>query len=621
MRFLVSEKLGPHKYKTPEGYLVCVDAILGRTGTQEYRRCELFGDACDNPDEIVFVDRKAEEVFSDKTMASFENKPICIEHPNSSVNAENHNELSVGFVRDVRRGEDNGIPVMMGTLVITDKEAVEAVERGEYKELSCGYDCDITDEPSPQQRNIRGNHVAICKQGRAGIARIVDSVVDDKDSLMNDAKLSAKQRNEISSYLSSISKYTKHDPDVIDLILPLERKGYKIFRKKIKGWYKTSEGTMRKDYFFGINGYDNTFMISVYADEGDWKVNEVNAYFIDSANTLVPEEAYKLKDSTNEATFTVEYVKDNHSGAKYLDEVLSLLDRNNVNWDTADTELAIIWFESNNECEKAEKMLRSKGFNFKSRFNARGKKIIELLDSVKDNHSGAKYSEDFQAGDIAQTQDTFTDEYVEDASGYFLVYSPKNKTYAVAEQDKHGSLSWEGFAKLIGTSKDDVKVSSSMRSTPEAARNTRFSLGITGYKEISIKDFIKDALTNDTSVYTVEYVKDGIMHIVEIEAASLEDAILKAKETVIKDGYNELQQQVKQLTEKLKIKPSLGISINKKTKRVMLFAYSVKQAERWVDKLKASGYKAELHRERGNVIVANFIMPELKTDSITEDAF
>lgn len=178
MRFLVTEKLGPHKFKTPEGYLICTDAILSRTGKQEYKRCELFGNACEDPDKIVNVERTDDEVFSDKAMASFENKPICIEHPDHDVNAENHNELAVGFVRDIHKGEDNGKPVMMGTLVITDKDAVEAVESGEYKELSCGYDCDIDDNDEPCQRNIRGNHVALCKQGRAGIARIVDSVDD-----------------------------------------------------------------------------------------------------------------------------------------------------------------------------------------------------------------------------------------------------------------------------------------------------------------------------------------------------------------------------------------------------------------------------------------------------------
>lgn len=178
MRFLVAEKLGPHKFKTPEGYLICTDAILSRTGKQEYKRCELFGDSCENPDKIVNVERTDDEVFSDKAMASFENKPICVEHPDHDVNAENHNELAVGFVRDIHKGEDSGKPVMMGTLVITDKDAVEAVESGEYKELSCGYDCDIDDDDEPRQRNIRGNHVALCKQGRAGIARIVDSVND-----------------------------------------------------------------------------------------------------------------------------------------------------------------------------------------------------------------------------------------------------------------------------------------------------------------------------------------------------------------------------------------------------------------------------------------------------------
>lgn len=182
MRFLVTEKLGPHKFKTPEGYLICTDAILSRTGKQEYKRCELFGDACEDPDKIVNVERTDDEVFSDKAMASFENKAVCIEHPDHDVNAENHNELAVGFVRDIHKGEDNGKPVMMGTLVITDKDAVEAVESGEYKELSCGYDCDIDDDGEPRQRNIRGNHVALCKQGRAGIARIVDSVKTTDDN-------------------------------------------------------------------------------------------------------------------------------------------------------------------------------------------------------------------------------------------------------------------------------------------------------------------------------------------------------------------------------------------------------------------------------------------------------
>ena len=179
MKFLSSEKLSAHKYKTPEGYLICTDAILARTGKQTYRRCEVFADAADDESEIE-IDRKAEEVFAPATLASFENKPVTVEHPDENVTPDNYNNLSVGFVRDVRRGEINGQEVMLGTLVITDAQTIEEIENGEHTDLSCGYDCDIVDEANPQQRNIRGNHVALCEQGRAGIARIVDSIMDNK---------------------------------------------------------------------------------------------------------------------------------------------------------------------------------------------------------------------------------------------------------------------------------------------------------------------------------------------------------------------------------------------------------------------------------------------------------
>ena len=64
MKILVAEKLSEHRYKTPEGYLICVDSILARTGKQTYKRSEIFGD---DDERLVEVDRKAEEVFSPVT--------------------------------------------------------------------------------------------------------------------------------------------------------------------------------------------------------------------------------------------------------------------------------------------------------------------------------------------------------------------------------------------------------------------------------------------------------------------------------------------------------------------------------------------------------------------------
>lgn len=177
MKFLSSERLSEHKYKTPEGYLICTDAILARTGKQSYQRNEIFADAADD-DTIIEIDRPSEEVFAPETLASFENKPVTVEHPDENVGPDNYNNLAVGFVRDVHKGTVNGQEVMLGTLVITDAKTIEEIENGEHTDLSCGYDCDIIDEANPQQRNIRGNHVALCQQGRAGIARIVDSVKD-----------------------------------------------------------------------------------------------------------------------------------------------------------------------------------------------------------------------------------------------------------------------------------------------------------------------------------------------------------------------------------------------------------------------------------------------------------
>ena len=209
MKILVAEKLSEHRYKTPEGYLICVDSILARTGKQTYNRSEIFGDS--ENDGLIEVDRKAEEVFSPETMASFENKPICVEHPDVDVNSGNISEFAVGFVRDIHKGEYEGEPVMLGTLVITDAKTIEEIEEGKHTDLSCGYDCDIEDTENPQQRNIRGNHVALCEQGRAGIARIMDSVKDGESTYTEVTKNLEKEAKKDMSWLDTVVKEKKEE--------------------------------------------------------------------------------------------------------------------------------------------------------------------------------------------------------------------------------------------------------------------------------------------------------------------------------------------------------------------------------------------------------------------------
>lgn len=174
MKQLVVAKLSPNKMITNNGYLICTNAVLARTGKQQYLKSEIYEDADD--DEIIEVDRKPEQVFADATITSFENVPLTCEHPYENVTPENYKDYSVGYVRDVHKGKYNGQDVLLGTLVVCDPQCIQDIKNGYRTELSCGYDCDITEGDHPQQINIRGNHVALCEQGRAGIAKIVDSL-------------------------------------------------------------------------------------------------------------------------------------------------------------------------------------------------------------------------------------------------------------------------------------------------------------------------------------------------------------------------------------------------------------------------------------------------------------
>lgn len=211
MKCLIKEQLSKHRYKDNHGYLICTDCIMARTGKQTYTRDECFGDGdCSSID----VDRTEDEVFNGKTLASFENVPITIEHPDQNVDPDNYNTLSVGHMRDIHKGTYQGKPVMMGTAVITDSSAIEMVESGDLVNLSCGYDCDIADDDNPKQTNIRGNHIALCQIPRAGITKIQDSLKRKKYTVKDDynieeIKEAARKLHREKPYLSMKECYKK----------------------------------------------------------------------------------------------------------------------------------------------------------------------------------------------------------------------------------------------------------------------------------------------------------------------------------------------------------------------------------------------------------------------------
>ena len=283
MKVLIAEKLSQHRYKTPEGYLICVDSVLARTGKQTYRRNEIFADSED--DRLIEVDRKAEEVFSPETMASFENKPICVEHPDVDVTVDNISEFAVGFVRDIHKGEYEGEPVMLGTLVITDAKTIEEIENGEHTDLSCGYDCDIEDCDSPEQKHIRGNHIALCEHGRAGIAHIVDSV---------------QRKNDEESTYTEVTKNLEKEAD-----------------KDMK-WLDTVIGEKKEEIKDESNDFLNTqeHRRLIY----EFMENNGNSFIISKEKNRLLKYIEKETGIKNADWHDVMYIIKNHTRAKLFDE-------------------------------------------------------------------------------------------------------------------------------------------------------------------------------------------------------------------------------------------------------------------------------------------------------------
>ena len=152
--------------REPEGYLICVNVPIARTGTQEYLQDEIGQEG----DGMVTLYRPEEEVFSEATIASFEGMPVTDDHPDTDegVTAENSQYLAKGHVQNVHRGTGDERNMLIADLFINDPTLIEKVLDGK-REISCGYNYELSEEDGKLvQRQIRGNHVAVVDKGRAG---------------------------------------------------------------------------------------------------------------------------------------------------------------------------------------------------------------------------------------------------------------------------------------------------------------------------------------------------------------------------------------------------------------------------------------------------------------------
>lgn len=205
------DKLSPNMAKTPEGFLVCQNVPIARTGYQKYYAQELDENA--EPNVVVNVYRSPDEVFSQATLASFEGKPVTNEHPSEDVTPENYAKYSKGHVQHVRVGKGDDSDKIMADLYITDPELMQLIQDGK-RDVSAGYYAEDKEDKNGRicQTHIRGNHIAVVDEGRAG--RSV-SIRDSKNRKKGDVSMSRKQRVK-----SIIARYIKDaTPEELDELI------------------------------------------------------------------------------------------------------------------------------------------------------------------------------------------------------------------------------------------------------------------------------------------------------------------------------------------------------------------------------------------------------------------
>ncbi len=173
--FYAPTELGPKQRETPEGYLVCEDVPIARTGELVYVPGEIEATQGQEPlkpgrDGVIRVMREEDQVFDPVAMASFLGKPVTIEHPDDDVTPATWRSLAVGVVFNVRRGDGDASDFLLADLLIQEQSGIDAIRAGK-REISCGYDADYEAiEPGrARQFNILGNHVALVDKGRCGL--------------------------------------------------------------------------------------------------------------------------------------------------------------------------------------------------------------------------------------------------------------------------------------------------------------------------------------------------------------------------------------------------------------------------------------------------------------------
>lgn len=197
LQFFTPEKVGPNQSLTPEGFLICLNVPVARTGTQEYAPGEVPDELFGNQKKVT-VTREEKDVFADRFIQSLNGKPLANDHPSEEITPANWRQYSVGTATNVRRGTGAEQDFLIADLVICDEETIQDIRDGK-REVSCGYRAlyEPLGDGRARQYDFIGNHIALVDAARCGHRCAIQ---DHHHSLTGDCAMTTKKVTRDSLY-------------------------------------------------------------------------------------------------------------------------------------------------------------------------------------------------------------------------------------------------------------------------------------------------------------------------------------------------------------------------------------------------------------------------------------
>lgn len=181
--------IGKFETDAQNGFLTIRDVPIAKIGVFPYKMA----------DGSVRMEAKLpQELLSDSTVESANNKPITDDHPPEMVTIDNTKQYMSGITSNNAHVKGNTLRVDM---VISDKDLINDISKGK-EELSIGFRTEVKDiagefegeHYDSQQTNIQINHIAVVDRGRAGHS--IRLTGDSASMLINDKRTETKMETE-----------------------------------------------------------------------------------------------------------------------------------------------------------------------------------------------------------------------------------------------------------------------------------------------------------------------------------------------------------------------------------------------------------------------------------------